>query len=589
MSQGRDALALAQRAVELTARATKAAGAYVYLWDRDEERLVLRAATEGWQQGHIGQIRLRIGEGLTGWSALMRQPVVVDNDPAQDPRSKPFPELRESAFKSMVAVPIVAPGEEVLGVFSLYALTEAAFRSSDVSLATEVGSLLASGLIQAETLTQLQVQSTAARFLHDLPHNAWDSLPQCLRIMAELCAADLDADLCLLEVMADRTVAKGTVDAVYVSRRLSSTHPGISAVAEQDKAALTALLRGSDLSRLRIPLGAPAPIGVVTVYRFRRFTDRDVILLEAIGAQVAYGALSLIGAAGLRPLRDQLLEAGTPETTEAMLLGMGWKRRTTTTAVLRVRTTATADQAAGTDRVRDLIAETVRQPGRRVEILGDAGQFVLLAETPDQAARDVLAHRLAEVRVRPGVIVSVGVGELARTLPEVHRSLRHSATSAHWATLIESNGVVRFEEVAHLRMLPGTALAMSSSLRSYLGLLEPVVDYDLANRTDLAQTLEVFFAQGGSVARASETLFIHRNTLRQRIQRIEELIGHSPETFEDWILAGLATRLARQARGELEDSAAGRSPERSSCGGAIPDESCHDATSCQHADHAVGN
>ena len=40
----------------------------------------------------------------------------------------------------------------------------------------------------------------------------------------------------------------------------------------------------------------------------------------------------------------------------------------------------------------------------------------------------------------------------------------------------------------------------------------------------------------------------HRNTLRQRIQRIEELIGQSPEHFEDAVIAGLAARLINRAR-----------------------------------------
>ena len=261
MSEGRDPLALAQRAVELTARATKSAGAYVYLWDRDDERLVLRVATEGWQRRHLGSIRLRLGEGITGWSALMRQSVLVAKDPADDPRFKPFPELRESTFKSMVAVPIVAPGEEVLGVFTLYAPSEDAFQSTDVSLATEVGTILASGLVQAETLAQLQVQSTVARFLHDLPEGAWTSLRQCLRAMAEHCAADLEAEVCSLEVTTDRTLTQGAVHVVATSEKFAEEHADIAKHAEKDKATLAQSMAPLNMARLRIPLGVLAPIG----------------------------------------------------------------------------------------------------------------------------------------------------------------------------------------------------------------------------------------------------------------------------------------------------------------------------------------
>lgn len=579
MSEGRDALALAQRAVELTARATKAAGAFVYLWDKDDERMVLRVATDGWQRRHLDTIRLRLGEGVTGWSALMRQPVLVPKDPSQDPRFKAFPELRESTFKSMVAVPIVAPGEEVLGVFSLYAPTEDAFSANDVSLATEVGSLLASGLVQAETLTKLQVQSTAARFLHDLPDQAWSSLTDCLRVMAQHCAADLEADLCSLEVTTDRTHGQGSVHVLAAADAFGAAHGDIVRAGEQDKATLAQQVAPLNLSRLRIPLGVAAPIGAVTVFRPRRFSPEDEVLLEAIGAQIAAGALSLIGAEALRPARDRLLSAADAEATENLLLGLGWKRRATTPVVLR-STAAAGTGPVEVDRFRSTLVEALAEPGRRVELLGDAGHFLVLAETPDAQARSVLVERLAELGQRPGVRIAVGVGPVAGALREVHRSLRQATLASQWAVMAGSEaGVVRFEDVVHLRMLPSAALDMSDSLRSVLGMLGAVVAYDLENGTDLAQTLEAFFANSGSVARASEALFIHRNTLRQRIQRIEELIGQSPEAFDDWISAGLAARLVRMSRTELAQGTPARGSAKCPNGVTTIGKSCCGVTS----------
>jgi hypothetical protein len=579
MSEGRDPLALAQRAVELTARATKADGAYIYLWDRSDERLVLRVATDGWQQRAVGAIRLRLGEGLAGWSALMRQPVMVPKDPTQDPRFQPYPDLRESSFKSMVAVPIVAPGEDVLGVFALYAHNEESFRDPDVSLATEVGTLLASGLVRAETLIKLQVQSAAARFLHDLPDDAWSSLDRCLRVMAGNCAVDLDADVCLLEVTTDRTVAQGSLHVVATAERFDEAHPDVFPAGDQNKAALTQLVEPLGLSRLRIPLGVAAPIGAITVYRSRRFTSEDEVLLEAIGAQIAAGALSLIGSQSLRPARDRLLGTKDSDSTEQVLLELGWKRRTTTPVVVRFQ----GDPTRGDERLRALIADVLSDPSRRVEILGDAGHYLVLMETRDAASRATLIDGLDELGRRPGGRLSAGVGPAASSLKDVHRALRQATLASQWALLAAGSDslVVSFEEVAHLRMVPSVALGMSESLRKLLGVLGAVVNYDLENGTDLAQTLEAFFANSGSVARASEALFVHRNTLRQRMQRIEELIGQSPETFEDWISAGLAARLVRKSREELAQTPSARSPARCPNGvTTVGKACCGSATAC---------
>lgn len=554
MSEGRDPFALAQRAVELTARATRAAGAFVYLWDREEERLVLRVATDGWQRGHLGRIKLRVGEGITGWSALMRQTVVIPKNPLKDPRCKPFPELRETAFKSMVAVPIVAPGEDVLGVFTLYGSQPNAFTGTDVSLASEVGALLASGLVQAETLGQLRVQSAAARFLTDLPDEAWGSVEQCLGVMARECAVHLGAEVCVIEVTAGRAQPHDTTSVVGMTQQFGEEH-GLNPLShELDRATLSQVLEPLNLERLRQPLGVPTPIGAVTCYRSRRFTQDDEVLLDAIGAQIAVGVLSLFGADQVRPVVEQLLNAADAATTKQLLQRQGWEPRPTWAVLLRVHRTPTADPRADDDsRIRAALSDVLGDDDGFL-LLGGSGHYLALAEDCDPSARDLLVGRLGELRLQPGIRLIAGVGPVATTAQETHRAIRHAQVAAQWAELCAVSGprqIVRYEDIAHLRLLPSTALAMSTQLRELLGAFGTIVDYDLENGTELAQTLDAFLASSGSVARTSEQLFIHRNTLRQRIQRIEELIGLAPETFDDWIAAGVAARLVRQSESDL--------------------------------------
>ncbi|WP_110481603.1 MULTISPECIES: helix-turn-helix domain-containing protein [Corynebacterium] len=58
--------------------------------------------------------------------------------------------------------------------------------------------------------------------------------------------------------------------------------------------------------------------------------------------------------------------------------------------------------------------------------------------------------------------------------------------------------------------------------------LTPLVEHDAAHRGDLLHTADVYFAADGSVARTATLLGVHRNTVRQRLERIAELLG------EDW-------------------------------------------------------
>ena len=550
MSEGRDPLALAQRSVELTARATRAAGAFVYLWDAGAERLVLQVGTEGWQRAQLGRIQLRMGEGITGWSALMRQTVVIPKDHLKDPRSRPFPELHESSFKSMIAVPIVAPGEEILGVFSLYAPTEDAFTSPDVNLASEVGSLLASGLIQAETVNQLRIQSAAARFLRDLPDEAWGSLRQCLHSMARQCALHLEADVCMIELATDRAHPHGATTAIVTTQRFRDEHGAGVPDEDLDRGCLAQLLEPLSMRRLRIPLAAAAPIGAVTCYRLRQFTPEDELLLEAIGTQAAAGVLSLSGTERTRPAVSELLSAPDPATTQRLLRRHGWQRQPASAIVLRIHP-ASAGEAVDQDddRVRAALVDVFGADNQNFLLLGGQGHYLALAEG-EPASREPLIQRIGDLGRRPRIRLTAGIGPAASAPEQAHAAIQQALVASRWAELAASGGsaVVRYEDVAHLRQLPGTALEMSAPLKTLLDALGAVVRYDLDNGTDLAQTLDALLANSGSVTRTSSELFIHRNTLRQRIQRIEELIGQSPEHFEDAVIAGLAARLVNRAR-----------------------------------------
>jgi DNA-binding PucR family transcriptional regulator len=75
--------------------------------------------------------------------------------------------------------------------------------------------------------------------------------------------------------------------------------------------------------------------------------------------------------------------------------------------------------------------------------------------------------------------------------------------------------------------------------------LGPVLEYDEARGSDLAATLDAWFAQGGHLGRAAAVLHLHPNTVGQRLSRIGTLLG------PDWSEPGraLQIQLALQLRG----------------------------------------
>jgi len=77
----------------------------------------------------------------------------------------------------------------------------------------------------------------------------------------------------------------------------------------------------------------------------------------------------------------------------------------------------------------------------------------------------------------------------------------------------------------------------------------PLVTWDQTHRTELVHTLEVLLRHGGSPTRAAAALHLGRQSLYQRIERIEALLGHpvdQPELMPSLLLAACAHRLSAQ-------------------------------------------
>lgn len=560
ISEWREPVDLARRCAELAARTTGAAGSAVYIWNADDERLVLRGATEGRRRDMIGRIRLRLGEGITGWSALMRQTVVVPTHPLSDPRAIRVPELGEDPVRSMLAVPILDPGGDVLGVFSLHAMHEHAFSEADLAVAGDVGVLLASGLLQARTVSRLRTQSAAARFLSGLPAEVYSSVDTCLRAVTDRIARHMEADACVVE-LSERLAAGSAartelvVDDGY-SARLEP------AGSDHCPTALAERARRDGLHRLRLPLGPVHPVGAVTCYRHHRFSEQDVELAEALGAQAAAALLSVVGREVVAPTIDRLLDPGDGEHVDRLLAGMGWKPAPTRVFVVRAQPAPDVDPGQVRRARTELCRITDDYPGS-VVVSGTHDDLIFLSGvTPTRMPDEEVRRRLARLRETHGIVMIAGVGPVARTATALRPSLHHAVTAARWAELTGGRSMlVDHETIAHLRLVPGIVLSMSTELHGVIETLGGLVTYDLVNGTDLAKTLDAFVANRGSAARTAAQLFIHRNTLRQRLRRIEELTGQSPEAFDNWLTAGLAARVIEESEAEL----AGRSRDDSWC------------------------
>jgi DNA-binding PucR family transcriptional regulator len=86
-----------------------------------------------------------------------------------------------------------------------------------------------------------------------------------------------------------------------------------------------------------------------------------------------------------------------------------------------------------------------------------------------------------------------------------------------------SEGLFVYQELELLALLESGA-PLQDLRDAAARCLKPLFDEDSKNRSDLVKTLRAWLANGASSAKAAQLLHVHRNTLRYRIEQIEQLI-----------------------------------------------------------------
>jgi DNA-binding PucR family transcriptional regulator len=140
--------------------------------------------------------------------------------------------------------------------------------------------------------------------------------------------------------------------------------------------------------------------------------------------------------------------------------------------------------------------------------------------------------------------VLLGVSGVRRGAAHGRASLREAADAARTARALQrSGGAMAYEHLGAYKYL--VRLPMDEALDDrHADAIQRLVDYDRRRRTQLTETLEQFLRDRRSIAPTARALFIHPNTLRQRLDRIEQLSGLSL-AGEDLLSLELAIKLVR--------------------------------------------
>jgi signal transduction protein with GAF and PtsI domain len=138
--------------VGLTVLATACDACLVYLIDPVSHEVVLRASQVP-HAGALGNLRMKMGEGITGWVAEHKSVVALASHATSDARFKMFQGLVEDTYEALLSVPLVSGGD-VIGVVNVHHRDSHEHSPEEIGMAVFIGEQLGVAISKASLLEE---------------------------------------------------------------------------------------------------------------------------------------------------------------------------------------------------------------------------------------------------------------------------------------------------------------------------------------------------------------------------------------------------------------------------------------------------
>lgn len=127
----------------------------------------------------------------------------------------------------------------------------------------------------------------------------------------------------------------------------------------------------------------------------------------------------------------------------------------------------------------------------------------------------------------PNYIVNIGIGTRQKSLEKYKLSYEQASKCINLAIKQKQKNMIYYYEQLGLYQL-FYDINNKTLLENFVhNILYSLIAYDKKYNTNLIQTLEVYLNKNCNLNQTAETLFIHRNTIKYRLQRIEEITNTS--------------------------------------------------------------
>src|ERR1041385_7443255 len=186
---------------ETAVRVTETDSSSIYVLDEDTGELILRAVKDA-PTGLVGKLKLKLGEGITGWVARELTPVALDKEAYKDPRFKYLPELKDEGFQSFLSVPMLAKNE-VIGVINVKTRAPHRYSPKQVRLLSAIAAQAAAAIEGARLQESMYAKRTQLSAISEVSKTITSNLylEEILQLIVAMTAKTMDFRICSIMLL----------------------------------------------------------------------------------------------------------------------------------------------------------------------------------------------------------------------------------------------------------------------------------------------------------------------------------------------------------------------------------------------------
>ena len=298
---------------------------------------------------------------------------------------------------------------------------------------------------------------------------------------------------------------------------------------------------------LPVRIGLVKPDEVPAEIRARLTADGETVragglIYLSAGSRILCCEDSEEGEAVIRAMTEKRDSVDRREDPWRSLLQGGAKAGTVPDGILRCMIVLRA--APGQEKLPDraALADLIpTEPGDAITAINDA---VVLIKQADRQAEDEVTEFTAAVidtaETEAGIRLQAGIGRTARNAAELKASFAEAEAAIDTGRrFLPGEAVYAYSRLAAERLMDAVPAEIRAQLRKELFTPET---RKLLN-SEMMETIEAFFQNDMNLSTTAREMFIHRNTLIYRLDKIRKATGFDLRRFQDAAAFRLLSRL----------------------------------------------